>query len=70
VTELTGMLRAYLFTASTQGKKQMEIFKRFQYIPREQILNELNALWAEERVQRFTIKPNVYVWRATDKFNV
>ena len=70
MSEMTAMLKSYLFMAGTQGKKQSEIFHRFKYLPREDILLELNALWAEEKVQRFTTKPNVFVWRATDKFNV
>jgi hypothetical protein len=70
MSELTPVLKAYLLEAGTQGRKQSEIFKRLQYIPREDVLSELNALWAEEKVQRFTLKPNLFVWRATDNFNV
>lgn len=73
VSELTGMIKSYLLEAGTQGHLQSEIYKRFQYLPREDVLQELNALWAEEKVQRFTTnkaKANpTIVWRATDKFN-
>lgn len=77
MSELTILLRSYLFEAGTQGRKQSEIFHRFKYLPREDVLSELNALWAEEKVQRFTLKqppragaPGVIVWRATENFNV
>jgi len=69
MSELTPMIRAFLFEAGTQGRTQREIFKRFQYIPQEELLTELHALWSEERVQRFSVK-KTFVWRATDKFNV
>ena len=74
MSELTGMMRAYLFEAGTQGRKESDIYKRFRVIAREEVLLELNALWAEEKVQRFTTSKTsanpVRVWRATDKFNV
>lgn len=77
MSELTVLLKSYLFQAGTQGRKQSEIFHRLKYLPREDVLSELNALWAEEKVQRFTLKhpvragaQAVIVWRATDNFNV
>lgn len=69
MSELTPMIKAFLFEAGTQGRRQREIFKRFQYVPQEELLTELQALWSEERVQRFTVG-KTHVWRATDKFNV
>ena len=73
MSELTGMMKAYLFEAGTQGRTESDIYKRFRFIAREEVLLELNALWAEEKVQRFTTNkaranPTI-VWRATDKFN-
>jgi hypothetical protein len=60
---------AYLLTAGTIGKQQPEIFKRFRHIPRETVLIELEALWAEGKVQRFTLGPKEIIWRATEDMN-
>jgi len=61
---------AYLLAAGTWGKRQPEIFHRFKYMPRETVLIELEALWAEGKVQRFTLSPKDVVWRATEEMNV
>jgi hypothetical protein len=63
-------IASYLMAAGTQGKREAEITHRFKYIPREDVIAELEALWEEEKVQRFTIDPRKTIWRATDKINV
>lgn len=60
---------AFLLTAGTLGKQEKDIYRRFDHVPRETILVELEALWAEGMVQRFTLGPKSTVWRATDKMN-
>jgi len=68
--ELSQVLRLYLMSAGITGKKQNEIFRRFQHRPHLEILAELEALWAEHKLQRFTIDKKTVVWRATDLANV
>lgn len=60
---------AFLLTAGTLGKREQDIYRRFDHVPRETILVELEALWAEGLVQRFTLGPKLTVWRATEKMN-
>ena len=71
---IAAVIHAFLLPAGTAGRKQSEIFSRLRQVPREDVLAELDTLWRQEMVQRFTVpqkigKPYV-VWRATDKFNV
>jgi hypothetical protein len=70
ITDLRAVLSAYLMKAGTMGRRENEIFHRLKYVPKEDVLMELEKLWAEEKVQRFTIDPRKTIWRATDKINV
>jgi len=63
--ELSQVLRLYLMSAGVVGKKEREIFRRFNHRPELEILAELEALWAEHKVQRFTIDKKTRVWRCT-----
>jgi hypothetical protein len=65
-----GQLISFLIAAGTQGKREAEITHRFKYLPKEDVIMELEELWEEEKVQRFTIDPKRTIWRATDKINV
>jgi len=67
--EFRDILCAYLMSNGTAGWRQIDIYDRFRHIPKEEIMLELEALWAEEKVQRFTVDPKTVVWRATDKMN-
>jgi hypothetical protein len=69
-TDIRAVLSAYLMSAGTLGHTEREIFKRFQYIPKDDLLIELHALWEKEMVQRFTLDPKRTIWRATEKLNV
>lgn len=69
VHEFRDRLCAYLMSNGTGGWRQNDIFDKFRHVPKEEIVLELEALWAEEKVQRFTIGKQI-VWRATDKINV
>lgn len=68
--EFRELLSIYLMSNGTVGWREMDILRKFQYISKEEIMMELEALWAEEKVQRFTLGPKHVVWRATDKINV
>jgi len=68
--DIRAVLSAYLISAGTQGHTEKEIYRRFQYIPREDLITELHVLWEREMVQRFTLDPKRVVWRATEKLNV
>lgn len=68
--DIRAVLSAYLMSAGTQGHTEREIYKRFQYLPKEDLLTELHVLWEKEMVQRFTLDPKRVVWRATEKLNV
>lgn len=66
------LLKQMLLEAGTVGKTVGEINKRFNKVPPEEINMELEALWAEEQVQRFTQRTHgvsATIWRATDKLN-
>lgn len=69
-TDIRAVLSAYLMSAGTLGHTEREIFKRFQYIPKDDLLIELHVLWEKEMVQRFTLDPKRTIWRATEKLNV
>ncbi len=69
-TDIRAVLSAYLLSAGTLGHTEREIFKRFQYIPKDDLLIELHVLWEKEMVQRFTLDPKRTIWRATEKLNV
>jgi hypothetical protein len=69
IVDLRPLITSYLMAAGTPGKRESEIFHRFKYVPREDVLAELEALWEQEKVQRFTFDKRT-VWRATDKINV
>jgi hypothetical protein len=69
ITDLRAVLSAYLLSAGTLGKAENEVLRRLKYVPKEDVLMELENLWAEEKVQRFTLGPKK-IWRATDKLNV
>lgn len=67
------LLKRYLLEAGTIGRKQGEITKRFNNILPDEVIMELEALWAEEKVQRFTTPthgPKTIIWRATEALNV
>lgn len=68
--DVRAVLSAYLISAGTLGHTEREIYRRFQYIPKEDLLTELHVMWEEEMVQRFTLDPKRTVWRATEKLNV
>jgi hypothetical protein len=68
--DLRAVLSAYLIAAGTQGHTEREIYRRFQHLPKEDLLTELHVLWEREMVQRFTLDPKRVVWRATEKLNV
>ena len=66
-------LQRFLITAGTNGRKQTDIVERLQnWIDAGTITEELEALRAEERVQKFKL-PNTgkgrtpTIWRATTK---
>lgn len=63
------VLRLYLMSGGTTGKKENELVKRFHHRPKQEVIVELEALWAEHKAQRFTIG-KVRWWRATDQANV
>jgi hypothetical protein len=67
--EFPELLRLYLVTSGILGRRESEITRRFHYRPKTEIIMELEALWAEHKVQRFTFG-KVVVWRATDLANV
>ena len=69
VHEFRDRLCAHLMSNGTAGWRENDIIKKFHHLPPEAIKLELEALWAEEMVQRFTVGKNI-VWRATDKMNV
>jgi len=65
-------LTAFLITGGVSGRTQSEISKRFiNHARAPQILNELEALMAEDKVQRFDMPTHgkrgrpYTVWRAT-----
>ncbi len=65
-------LKQALLQAGTVGLKQGEIMKKFGRVSPDDILMHLEALWAEESVQRFTQRTHgvsATIWRATEKFN-
>ena len=68
--DIRAVVSAYLLSSGTLGRREGEIFKRFNYLPREDILNELQVLWEQEQVQRFTDEKKKHIWRATEKLNV
>lgn len=66
------LLKQMLLEAGTVGKTVGEINKRFNKVLPDEINMELEALWAEEKVQRFTQRTHgvsATIWRATDKLN-
>lgn len=66
------LLKRYLLEGGTVGYKQGDINKKFNSIPSDEILQELEALWAEEKVQRFSQRTHgvtATVWRATEALN-
>jgi hypothetical protein len=64
-------LQRYLIAAGTNGKKQTDIVIRLQnWVTRDEVVAELEALLAEKKVQKF--KPQTVgrgkaptIWRAT-----
>lgn len=70
IVDIRALLSAYLMSTGTAGHTQKEIMRRFQNVPREDIITELHVLWEQEKVQRFTLDPKTVIWRATDKLNV
>jgi len=68
--DIRAILSAYLISAGTLGHTEREIFRRFQYLAKEDLLTELHVLWEREMVQRFTLDPKRIIWRATEKLNV
>ena len=70
IRDIRAVLCAYLIPGGTSGRTQKEIMRRFHHIPREDIITELQVLWEQEMVQRFTLDPKTVVWRATEKLNV
>lgn len=70
IVDIRALLAAYLMASGTAGHTQKEIMRRFQHVPRDDIMTELHMMWEQEMVQRFTLDPKTTVWRATDKLNV
>jgi hypothetical protein len=68
--DLREQICIYLMSNGTAGWREIDINRKFDHRPKEEILMELEALWAEEKVQRFTLGPKHVIWRATDKMNV
>lgn len=67
------LLKRFLLEAGTVGRKQGEITKKFANVLPDEVIMELEALWAEEKVQRFTTPthgPKLVIWRATESLNV
>lgn len=67
-------LASLLIRAGTTGKKQSEIVKALQgFATAATLEGQLEAWWAEDKVQRFTVPPperggrSTIVWRATTK---
>lgn len=66
-------LQRFLITGRTTGRKQTDIVERLQnWATSDLILDELNALRAEEKVQKFRPPSNgrgrsPTIWRATTK---
>lgn len=65
----------FLITGGTVGRKQTEILARFQSrVKAAQLKGELEALWAEDKVQKFIVKETqgrgYTLWRATTKIRV
>lgn len=63
-----------LVASGTVGLKQSEVTTRLHHkVEAEYVVNELKALWAQEKVQRFTIPAKGKqgregtIWRATVK---
>jgi hypothetical protein len=70
ITDMQAVLSAYLISGGTTGFRQNQILHRFKYLPKEDVLMALEVLWEEQKVQRFTMPNNTFVWRATEKLNV
>lgn len=70
VHELRHLICLYLMSNGTAGWRQNDVYEKFRHYPKEEVMMELEALWAEEKVQRFTLSPKHIIWRATDKMNV
>jgi hypothetical protein len=70
IHDIRAVLSAYLIAAGTTGKQEKELLRRFSYIPREDILTELQVMWEREEVQKFTVDRKYVIWRATEKLNV
>lgn len=70
IRDVRAVLSAYLIASGTSGHTEKEILRRFQHIPKEDIITELHSLWQEEKVQRFTLDPKRVIWRATDYLNM
>lgn len=67
------LLKRYLLEGGTVGYKQGEITKKFNSVPSDEIVMELEALFAEEKVQRFSQRTHgvtATIWRACDSLNV
>jgi hypothetical protein len=70
IRDVRAVLSAYLVASGTAGHTEKEIMRRFQHIPKEDILMELHSMWEQEKVQRFTLDPKRVIWRATDYLNM
>jgi hypothetical protein len=68
--DLRELICIYLMSNGTAGWRQIDILDKFKRRPKDEVMMELEALWAEEKVQRFTLSPKHIIWRATDKMNV
>lgn len=70
IRDVRAVLSAYLIASGTSGHTEKEILRRFQHIPKEDIMIELHVMWEQEKVQRFTLDPKRVIWRATDYLNM
>jgi hypothetical protein len=68
--ELRHLICIYLMSNGTAGWRQVDVMDKFRHYAKDEVMMELEALWAEEKVQRFTLGPKHVIWRATDKMNV
>lgn len=67
------LLKRFLLEGGTVGYKEGDVTKKFNMVLKDEVIMELEALWAEEKVQRFTTPthgPKVTIWRATEALNV
>ena len=62
-------LQNYLMACGTTGTTFTKIQERFKSIPRSILEEELEFLWHDAKVQRFTLSTKVTIWRALEAMN-